>query len=51
VQTFQSVLDFTVSTPAILTALCAHLPANGSEVMLFDVNRIVKFGPLLARGR
>jgi alpha-beta hydrolase superfamily lysophospholipase len=45
--TFQSVLDFTVSTPAILSALYAHLPANGSEVVMFDVNRIVKFGPLL----
>jgi alpha-beta hydrolase superfamily lysophospholipase len=47
VLTFQSVLDFTVSTPAILTALYAHLPDNGSELVLFDVNRYVKFGPLL----
>jgi alpha-beta hydrolase superfamily lysophospholipase len=45
--TFQSVMDFTVSTPAILSALYAHLPANGSEIVLFDVNRTVKFGPLL----
>jgi alpha-beta hydrolase superfamily lysophospholipase len=45
--TFQSVLDFTVSTPAILTALYAYLPDNGSELVLFDVNRYVKFGPLL----
>jgi alpha-beta hydrolase superfamily lysophospholipase len=45
--TFQSVIDFTVSTPAILTALYAHLPDNGSEIVLFDVNRTVKFGPLL----
>jgi alpha-beta hydrolase superfamily lysophospholipase len=45
--TFQSALDFTVSTPAILTALYAHLPDNGSELVLFDVNRYVKFGPLL----
>ncbi|MGH6624164.1 MAG: alpha/beta hydrolase, partial [Burkholderiaceae bacterium] len=47
VLTFQSVIDFTVSTPAILTALYAHLPDNGSEIVLFDVNRTVKFGPLL----
>jgi len=47
VLTFQSVVDFTVSTPAILTALYAHLPDNGSEIVLFDVNRTVKFGPLL----
>jgi alpha-beta hydrolase superfamily lysophospholipase len=47
VQTFQSVIDFTVSTPAILVALYAFLPDNGSEIVLFDVNRTVKFGPLL----
>lgn len=45
--TFQSVMDFTVSTRAVLTALYANLPANGSEIVLFDVNRTVKFGPLL----
>jgi alpha-beta hydrolase superfamily lysophospholipase len=45
--TFQSVIDFTVSTPAILSALYAFLPDNGSEIVLFDVNRTVKFGPLL----
>ena len=45
--TFQSVIDFTVSTRAIITALYAHLPANGSELVLFDINRTVKFGPLL----
>jgi alpha-beta hydrolase superfamily lysophospholipase len=45
--TFQSAPDFTVSTEAILSALYAHLPANGSELVLFDVNRSVKFGPLL----
>jgi alpha-beta hydrolase superfamily lysophospholipase len=47
VLTFQSVIDFTVSTPAILTALYAHVPDNGSEIVLFDVNRTIKFGPLL----
>lgn len=47
VLTFQSVMDFTVSTRAIVTALYAHLPANGSELVLFDVNRTIKFGPLL----
>lgn len=45
--TFQSVMDFTVSTPAIVDALYGHLPANGSELVLFDVNRTVKLGPLL----
>jgi alpha-beta hydrolase superfamily lysophospholipase len=45
--TFQSVMDYTVSTPAIISALYAHLPSNGSELVLFDVNRTVKFGTLL----
>lgn len=47
--TFQSILDFTVSTRAIITSLYTHLPENGSELVLFDVNRSVKFGPLLRR--
>ena len=45
--TFQSVIDFTVSTAAIVSALYAYLPQNGSELVLFDVNRTVKFGTLL----
>lgn len=45
--TFQSVIDFTVSTRAVITALYAQLPANGSELVLFDLNRTIKFGPLL----
>jgi alpha-beta hydrolase superfamily lysophospholipase len=45
--TFQSVVDFTVSTNAIVSALYARLPSNGSELVLFDVNRTVKFGQLL----
>jgi len=47
VLTFQSVVDFTVSTRAIITGLYAHLPANGSELVLFDINRGAKLGPLL----
>jgi alpha-beta hydrolase superfamily lysophospholipase len=46
--TFQSVTDFTVSTRAIVTALYALLPANGSELVLFDLNRTAGFGPLLS---
>jgi alpha-beta hydrolase superfamily lysophospholipase len=45
--TFQSVIDTTTSTSAVLSALYAHLPPNGSELVLFDVNRTIKFGPLL----
>ena len=49
--TFQSATDFTVSTSAIVTALYAHLPANGSELVLYDLNRHTKFGPLLRPGK
>ncbi|WED42084.1 alpha/beta hydrolase [Legionella cardiaca] len=47
VLTFQSVVDFTVSTRAIISAFYAYLPANGSELVLFDINRAAKFGLLL----
>ena len=50
VLTFQSVVDATVSTPAVLSRLYALLPGNGSEVVLFDLNRSMKFGPLFAPG-
>jgi alpha-beta hydrolase superfamily lysophospholipase len=46
--TFQSAADATVSTPAVLSALYALLPANGSEIVLFDINRNAKLGPLLS---
>ena len=49
VLTFQSVTDFTVSTRAVISALYNQLPANGSELVLFDLNRAAKFGLLLAR--
>jgi alpha-beta hydrolase superfamily lysophospholipase len=47
VLTFQSVVDFTVSTRAVITALYQQLPANGSELVLFDINRNAKLSPLL----
>lgn len=47
VLTFQSVVDFTVSTRAIVTAFYALLPNNGSELVLFDLNRATRFGLLL----
>ncbi|TCK29103.1 alpha-beta hydrolase superfamily lysophospholipase [Ancylobacter aquaticus] len=47
VLTFQSVMDFTVSTRAIIDALYSQLPANASELVLFDINRNTKLGPLL----
>ena len=36
--TFQSAVDATVSTPAVVNALYDRLPANGSELVLFDLN-------------
>jgi alpha-beta hydrolase superfamily lysophospholipase len=48
--TFQSLIDFTVSTRAIVTGMYARLPSNGSELVLFDLNRSIKFGPLLRSG-
>ncbi|WP_237050172.1 alpha/beta hydrolase [Microvirga ossetica] len=49
IHTYQSVADFTVSTRAIVTSLYARLPANGSELTLFDLNRAIGLGPLLDR--
>ena len=45
--TFQSVLDSTVSASAVVTAFYGRLPDNGSELVLFDLNRSTKFGPLM----
>ncbi|KAB7645495.1 alpha/beta hydrolase [Polymorphobacter fuscus] len=47
VLTFQSLVDSTVSTPAVVHDLYDHLPANGSELVIFDINRHADFGPML----
>lgn len=46
VLTFQSVLDSTVSTPDVVHALYARLPGNGSELVLFDLNRRSLLAPM-----
>jgi alpha-beta hydrolase superfamily lysophospholipase len=46
---FQSTVDATVSTPAVVAALFARLPANGSELVLFDLDRRADLGPLTHR--
>lgn len=46
--TFQSIVDHTVSTRAVITALYGQLPMGPHELVLFDINRTSKFGPLLA---
>ncbi|KAA9002700.1 alpha/beta hydrolase [Affinibrenneria salicis] len=47
VLTFQSVMDYTVSTRAVIASFYNLLPKNGSQIVLFDINRTVNFGPLL----
>jgi alpha-beta hydrolase superfamily lysophospholipase len=47
VLTFQSVADATVSTPAVVGGLYARLPANGSELVLFDLNRSARIESLV----
>lgn len=37
--TFQSVVDNTISAPAIVSHLYDKLPANGSELVVYDINR------------
>lgn len=44
--TFQSAIDFTVSVRAVVSSLFAQLPSNGSELVLFDINRSSKVGML-----
>lgn len=44
---FQSLMDFTVSTRALVDDFFALLPANGSELVIFDRNRSTKLSFLL----
>jgi len=46
---FQSVVDATVSTPALVKGLFARLPENGHELVLFDINRYVHIEPLMVK--
>jgi alpha-beta hydrolase superfamily lysophospholipase len=46
--TFQSIVDFTVSTRAVVRSLYAQLPPGEHELVLFDINRMARFGPLLS---
>ena len=50
VLTFQSVLDSTVSTQAVVEDLHALLPAHRSELVLFDRNRTSEAGALVRPG-
>jgi alpha-beta hydrolase superfamily lysophospholipase len=44
---FQSVVDATVSAPALVEDLFARLPAGGHELVLFDINRVSAIEPIL----
>jgi alpha-beta hydrolase superfamily lysophospholipase len=48
--TFQSVIDATVSTPAVVHDLFDHLPAGGHELVLLDINRSSGIEPFLRPG-
>lgn len=47
VLTFQSVVDATVRADAVVSAFYQYLPANGSELVLFDINQAAIYRPLL----
>ena len=46
---FQSVVDATVSTSALVSGLFKYLPASGHELVLFDINRNSEIERLLVK--
>jgi len=46
---FQSVVDATVSARAVVDGLFARLPANGSELVLADINRAAQLSAVIRR--
>jgi len=48
---FQSVVDSTILGEDVLTKLCDRLPENGSELVVFDVNRNVNLDGFYAQDR
>ncbi|MBT8444285.1 MAG: alpha/beta fold hydrolase [Gammaproteobacteria bacterium] len=46
---FQSVVDATVSTPALIDGLLANLPPRNDELVIFDIDRAEGVEPFLAR--
>lgn len=51
VLSFHSVIDTTVESEAVIRRLYDGLPANGSELLLYDLNRWNAFAPLFRRGQ
>lgn len=46
---FQSAVDATVSTPALIAGLFSKLPGQGNELVLFDLNRVGQIEGFLAK--
>ncbi|MBW2144729.1 MAG: alpha/beta fold hydrolase, partial [Deltaproteobacteria bacterium] len=46
---FQSMVDATVSTEAVVQGLFERLPAGGHELVLFDINRVSEIKQVLAK--
>jgi len=46
---FQSIVDATVSTRAVVDGLFAKLPAGGHELVLFDINRLSEVEQVLLK--
>ena len=44
---FSSIVDATVSTPALVSNLFQQLPAAGQELVLFDINRMAEIEPIM----
>ena len=44
---FSSVVDATVSTPALIEGLFDRLPAGGHELVLFDINNTADIDPIM----
>lgn len=44
---FQSIVDATVSTPALVSSFYIHLADEGHELVLFDINRYAEVEPVL----
>ena len=46
---FSSIVDATVSAPALINGLFSRIPAGGHELVLFDINRKAEIEPLMNR--
>ena len=47
---FQSLVDATILADEVVNGLLAHLPPNGHELVVFDVNRRDRLRALIAPG-